>query len=585
MRNYLDKLINFFLKVTQDAANQISGVFARIDKKPFSLSSDNTIHLLASRFFISYLGLMPSVFAAQGGDVTESFFNKDFVRLENYINSKLIVEHRYDQWGWIISPKIRVNVIEGLDKSLTESPYTESLQAQNSQAKKLIAENDIQIKPYTYLNINQLQLSKSEQDHQLELVFNISKQQSQSPNTIIEMIVWSQFLFSGRNLSLEKIERLKNAQMGSSIAAYRLFFDMNHQYKTSFLNTEVSLVNQIRLFFNNVLFHTLTDQQIVDIGNMFVKAINNDLSRLKIASDLQLKQRQSRWEVLKKQNRLDLIEDDANLKLDQLVKTNNRKGVYDLLNLYLPWDLMEPIEKKMWSRWLELILSKPDKNTGVILYRGLADKEAKRVFLDSEGRPGMFSPILINNQGSYTRRLRSLSTKRNETGDWVTLKKQTMDLYRSVNPSVSVVRQWIRHADDPMGSQYISFSTDAVLALKWADATLVESAVVGVLVHPKMLIPNAVSDFITTEKEILLPLLVFPEDVVFYQKFNKGESPDDPNTKMKLMQAKYKMRANFAEAEKRTNLMSQNIDVGFREMFLPYLAMPVFNRLRCSHIF
>ncbi|MCX7979336.1 MAG: hypothetical protein N2578_10070, partial [Bdellovibrionaceae bacterium] len=60
-------------------------------------------------------------------------------------------------------------------------------------------------------------------------------------------------------------------------------------------------------------------------------------------------------------------------KLDDLIRKNDRTGVRKLIELYLPWPIMEPVEARSWRLWLEAI-EKPDPEKSTLVFRGLDSK-------------------------------------------------------------------------------------------------------------------------------------------------------------------------------------------------------------------
>lgn len=208
-------------------------------------------------------------------------------------------------------------------------------------------------------------------------------------------------------------------------------------------------------------------------------------------------------------NQKDYLENQSKL-LNELVKENNREGVAQLLEAYLPFDIMEPFEKKLWQEWIEAIRH-PKVENQILLFRGLDPENDKPQVAIDENKQikghGFFSVLLNRNQGSYTRRLRSLSTMR----------------YRFMNPenkefapteiSPKMTTLMTNHAANPSGSPMLSFTTNSQVA---ADFGL-QAGVIAVKIDSRRVLPNVMSGF-KNEFELLVPLIVFPDEVILYEK-------------------------------------------------------------------
>ncbi|WP_374030196.1 hypothetical protein [Bdellovibrio bacteriovorus] len=227
-------------------------------------------------------------------------------------------------------------------------------------------------------------------------------------------------------------------------------------------------------------------------------------------------------------------------KLDDLILKNDRKGVRQMLEAYLPWAVMEPVEANTWKIWLEAI-EHPDLSKTTIAFRGLkydTDKIQRKQTAHGEVY-GFMSTVLTKNQGSYTRRLRSLSTNREKNGD-VSLKflsKPEMTKTTDVM-SVRITDQMTSHAKDPKASSFISFTYDPSVAMRFMGqdiqkhvkgetVTVPYGGMLVVKMDSRRMIPNIPSMY-GNEIELLAPLIVFPDEVVEYKEgsFKQGEWPE-----------------------------------------------------------
>ncbi|MEK2645541.1 hypothetical protein [Bdellovibrio sp. BCCA] len=210
-------------------------------------------------------------------------------------------------------------------------------------------------------------------------------------------------------------------------------------------------------------------------------------------------------------------------KLDDLILKNDRKGVRQMLEAYLPWSVMEPVEANTWKIWLEAI-EHPDASKSTVAFRGLkydTDKIQRKQTANGEVY-GFMSTVLTKNQGSYTRRLRSLSTNREKNGD-IGFKVHGENIR-----STKITDQMTAHARSPVASSFISFTYDPNIAYRFMGQNVTKqvkgenvSVPYGGLLVVKMdsrrMIPNVPSMY-SNEIELLAPLLVFPDEVVKYKE-------------------------------------------------------------------
>lgn len=227
------------------------------------------------------------------------------------------------------------------------------------------------------------------------------------------------------------------------------------------------------------------------------------------------------------------------LKLNDLVAKGDRKGVRKLIDTYLPWDLMEPSEKKVWKDWLDAI-EFPNKDKVKLVFRGMYDDTIMRA---QDGTPYIMSTVLSRNQGNYTRRLRSLSTMREKFGS-----QALRDAYSAYNlpgaknpGSVSVLMA--NHAIEAKGSPFISTASYDV-------ATKFGPRQIGAFeLEPRRFALNALApDIYLYQKEHLTPLIIFPDEVAYFHDYAAnpvpGVGPRDPVNRKKHFLAEVEKRLN-----------------------------------------
>lgn len=260
-----------------------------------------------------------------------------------------------------------------------------------------------------------------------------------------------------------------------------------------------------------------------DTLNKARELVSSGLEQKMIEAEMHVRNQKKSLEKWKTETKyLDKLETMTE-KLDSLILKNDRKGVRQMLEAYLPWAAMEPVEARTWKVWLEAIENpNPEKTT--LAFRGI-DYETDKIQREKTASGeliGFMSTVLTKNQGSYTRRLRSLTTNREKNGDIGFL------IYRDGAKSIRMTDQMFTHARDPVASSFISFTYDPAVAINFIGSNK-EKTVNGktayvpgggllvVKMDSRRMVPN-LSSRIQSEIELLAPLIVFPDEVVLYKE-------------------------------------------------------------------
>jgi hypothetical protein len=226
----------------------------------------------------------------------------------------------------------------------------------------------------------------------------------------------------------------------------------------------------------------------------------------------QMREMKRRWESKEKDKARNSAEAESE-KLNDLVKRNDRAGVARLLETFVPFDLMEPVEKRLWQDWIEAIRH-PDASQSVILYRGIDPQDKPQKVLDAKGEVtgyGFFSTVLSKNQGNYTRRLRSLVRSRQILGALGTAHfGNAAKPPTALESAPGLTMMMNNHAVAPIGSPFMSMTTSLNVARHFG-----KEGVVVARVDRRRLLVNHVG--IGFEKEILLPLILFPDEVLRFE--------------------------------------------------------------------
>ncbi len=239
---------------------------------------------------------------------------------------------------------------------------------------------------------------------------------------------------------------------------------------------------------------------------------------------------------------LDKATEDQQFK--NLVAKNNRAGVADLLKKYLPWEEMAPFEKRYWETYLDAIVHPLPMDKRIFIYRGINDdfiysaykggKEIPKEIAQKDGDVFVMSTILTKNQGTWNRRLRSL------TAMYEKFIGTNAKLESEFTKSARIVTMFVNHSKNPQGSPFLSFTPKFNVARNFGSNKMSAYAL-----DPRLVSFNFASEF-KNEVEFLLPLMAFPEDVVGF--YDNKITPDLQNTE-ELMQKLFKEKLIKAHGE------------------------------------
>ncbi|HRO68195.1 MAG TPA: hypothetical protein PL182_11570, partial [Pseudobdellovibrionaceae bacterium] len=325
------------------------------------------------------------------------------------------------------------------------------------------------------------------------------------------------------------LELLSNLEAGSPSAkarwAQRLSLWLSVLKAPSFLVEGLAKAAKVNV--------SVMDQEISRIQAEELARVNAELPVLRKEANAFRSRQEKIWNDWKKETQVFEKLEAMELKLNDLVVRNDRRGVRRLIETYLPWPLMEPSEAKIWKSWLDAIeFPRADKTK--IAFRGVDYKTdfIQRLETPEGTKIGFMSTLLTKNQGSYTRRLRSLSTKRLENAD-----DESMAL-KKTGGHYKIADQMRRHSIDPIGSVFLSFTPLPAVAAGFvgdtkflpADSLDAKPVAGGGLLAVKMdsrrLIPNLSSRHVA-EYEYLAPLVIFPDEIVKYEEFEQHKLDGD----------------------------------------------------------
>jgi len=289
---------------------------------------------------------------------------------------------------------------------------------------------------------------------------------------------------------LHWVELAKNAENNGKLSQLALLkYELDAQNRI----LEITSGSSTSLKPSIVEYLTENDQLVNEFCQSRIAHINAMTSELKAQIKVENKTRKQVFAAAKKFRTT--LESNKE-KLNDLIGKNDRQGVANLLEQYVPWEQMEPTERASWISWISEIRSPSDDR--VVLFRGLGGDYIPR---NAEGKPFLMAPVLTRNQGSYTRRLRSLTSQR---------KKYSYNFDESV-PMIHSLFQ--HHSNDPNGSPFLSLSNLHV-ADDWDGNT---NKIAAISVSKNRVTPNIISDYVS-ENERLIPMFVFPDEIIHYSE-------------------------------------------------------------------
>ncbi|MBY0414983.1 MAG: hypothetical protein K2Q18_12505 [Bdellovibrionales bacterium] len=206
---------------------------------------------------------------------------------------------------------------------------------------------------------------------------------------------------------------------------------------------------------------------------------------------------------------LDKAVDDEQFRT--LVAKNDRKGAAALLKKYLPWEEMPPFEKLFWENHLKIMVDPLPYEDRVLIYRGIDDdivqvaveggKELSRQEAMQEQKMFLMSTMMTKNQGTWNRRLRSLTAMYEKYMG--TDKAGSSEFTKTTR----ITNMFFKHSQDPKGSPFLSYSPKFDVASRFG-----QKRNTAYFLDPRMLYFNYASTY-GNEIEFLLPIVSFPDDL------------------------------------------------------------------------
>lgn len=257
---------------------------------------------------------------------------------------------------------------------------------------------------------------------------------------------------------------------------------------------------------------------------------------------------------------LDKASDDMQFK--NLVAKNDRKGAAELLKKYLPWEQMAPFEQKYWETYLEAMANPLPMDQRIFIYRGVNDdviysaykggKEIEKEVAQKNGDIFVMSTIITKNQGTWNRRLRSL------TAMYEKFIGTNAQLESEFTKSARIVTMFVNHSKNPQGSPFLSFTPKFNVAYSFGAKKMTAYAL-----DPRLVAFNFASKY-KNEVEFLLPLMAFPEDVMGF--YDANLHPDAQNTEA-YMQKLFKEKLIKLHGETKADEIYKKVMANSKEYF------------------
>ncbi len=336
---------------------------------------------------------------------------------------------------------------------------------------------------------------------------------------------------------LEEATHLKQIVESSGFYKHPIFWAevaLNAEYgskRSKLMNAraEVDAMDALQNFFNSQNMQDPKVTEYINARRAHAAKISLATSKEERAESKTRKGIASRWKSL--HTKLEA----ENLKLDDYIKTNNRKKVVELVEAYMPWEEMEPTEIAAWTRWLDAI-EKPSTSQSdyMVTFRGVADDLVRET---DDGGYFLMSKLLTKNQGSYTRRLRSLKTFFGKKLSAKAKNEMPVDFQ-------SLAAIFKGHSHEPVGSPFLSTSVLSV-AQSFAGHP---PRIAAMKIDKRRNLLNLVSGY--HELEEMVPLIVFPDEIIHL------ESTSDFNSFKSVVESKIGRALKPSEIQKnqQTNL-------------------------------
>lgn len=262
--------------------------------------------------------------------------------------------------------------------------------------------------------------------------------------------------------------------------------------------------------------------------------------------------------TLEKEKRLLLLkgleDHKIQVQLQRLASKNDRKGVADLLQTLLPWEIMSPFEKKFYQDHLSYIRHPLPIEKRIFLYRG---SDSNTFFPDASTPVNLSDEELARNEKvfltSHFLDYKDLKTKNFNSLHKTSFMIDPMNQYSNqFQRSTAMSSYFFQHSESSFSSPFLSLTSDFSIATNFGRKKIALLAV-----DPRSVYYNY-STRHRDEIEFLMPFLTFPDEVVAvhrydYLDFMTKNSPNGGKKLLDLLEDKYLnkliKKVNFYQAQ------------------------------------
>lgn len=249
--------------------------------------------------------------------------------------------------------------------------------------------------------------------------------------------------------------------------------------------------------------------------------------------------------IIEKNKRLELLKplDDKKIQiqLQQLAAKNDRKGVADLLQKLLPWEIMSPFEKSFYQNHLSYIRKPLPLEKRIFLYRG---SDSNTFFPDATTPSNLTDEELAKNEKvfltSHFLDYKELKLKHFNNLHKTSFMVDPFNQYSNqFQRSTAITSYFFQHSESSFTSPFLSLTSDFSIATNFGRRKITVLAV-----DPRSVYYNY-STRHRDEIEFLMPFLSFPDEVVAvhrydYVDFMTKNSPGGGRKLLNLLEEKYK---------------------------------------------
>lgn len=468
---------------------------------------------------------------------------------------------------------------------------------------------------------------------QLDLFFNTFQYFDQNHQPVDLRYDMQKFIFFARTIPRLRLPRilselnLVDFHWMTPISAYETYINSNNESLNGQLYFHRHLKNVIQILNESILIDQISSREdYLQFVNYLKEAYNFDknsaannldhfveqmelkIKNLNHQSEIWYRDGIKQYELRKKNNQSLLLESD----LAALVKGNFRSEVAQIMNIIIPWEILEPSELRYWNQYVDSIRN-PNYEQSFIVFRGSDEKDRLQLIVDQEKnihQLALFSKKITTGSGSHIYRLLGLPQlfERNSVlgnQDYFKPNKvphtfSALITNHSINPLGSTMISWSLSPD--IAFRFVT-SMNSIVAQKNQDIEKIEKdyllsaksgAIIAARIDPRRLFINSFSGY-RQELEVVAPLIVFPDEVIHFKKglryaiYKDGELKKFVNETVVDFQKRLTEKVKLLESHTTMNLTKNPNEVfqqGLQNLVEQFAIVKVGHRNKsCGQIF